>query len=271
MTEADVGSRLREDVAALDWYHTLELEPGLETPGWFDARPIVDQVPLPAALTGRRCLDVGTFDGFWSFEMERRGASEVIAIDVLDPREWDWPVGSDPETVAAIGRRKAGGAGFELARRCLGSAVERRELSVYDLDRSTIGEFDVVYLGSLLIHLRDPVRALERVRSVCRGDLVLVDNVDLVLSMMHPRKPVAMLEGRHRPWWWRANHAGLRQIVESAGFEVIEGPRRLYMPPGRDHPAPPISPRLLLSRQGREALFTSRRGDPHAALLAAPR
>src|SRR3712207_3284092 len=100
---------LAQEVATLEWYHTIELAPGVVTPGWHDTRPIVSQIPLPASLAGKRCLDVGAVDGFWAFEMERRGAQEVVAIDILDPQEWDWPLGSDEDVVAIIGRRKAAG------------------------------------------------------------------------------------------------------------------------------------------------------------------
>src|SRR3954469_7708737 len=127
-----------------------------------------------------RALDVGTFDSFWAFEMERRGADEVVAVDLLDPRRWDWPAGASEAAVAAIGERKRGD-GFTLARAALGSAVERLERSVYDLDPGELGAFDFVYVGSLLLHLRDPVRALERVRGICRGTLLLVDAIDPVL------------------------------------------------------------------------------------------
>src|SRR4051812_18877959 len=106
----------------------MELLPGVVTPGWFDTRPLVAQLPIPALLTGKRCLDVGTFDGFWAFEMERRGAAEVVAIDVLDPKAWDWPVNSTNQTVQTIGARKAKGEGFELAKAALGSSVSRHEL-----------------------------------------------------------------------------------------------------------------------------------------------
>src|SRR3954466_7130401 len=100
----------RDEVAALQWYHTIELAPGIETPGWHDTRPIVGQIPFPASLAGQRCLDVGTFDGFWAFEMERRGASEVVAIDILNPPEWDWPAGSEDAVLAEIGSARPPGA-----------------------------------------------------------------------------------------------------------------------------------------------------------------
>jgi len=262
---------LEAEVAELEWYHTLELAPGVVTPGRLDTRRVVDAIPFPASLAGRRCLDVGTFNGFWAFEMERRGAQEVVAIDVLDPARWDWPAGSDPETIEAIGRRQAGGAGFELARRELGSAVRRLDRSVYELDEREVGRFDVVYLGSLLIHLRDPVRALERVRAVCDGTLIVVDGIDLPLSFLFRRNPVARLDGRGRPWWWYANAAGLARMVEAAGFEVLEGPRRLFIPPGPGWPLDRLRPRLLRTREGRYHLTVAWKGDPHALVVARPR
>lgn len=262
---------LAEEVAAIEWYHTLELPDGVITPGWHDLRPLVDSVPLPESLAGARCLDVATFNGFWAFEMERRGAAEVIGIDVLDPREWDWPVGSDPQVIQTIGKRQARGRGFEIAKRELGSGVTRLERNVYDLDPADVGEFDLVYLGSLLIHLRDPVRALERVRSVCRGSLVVVDAIDLPLSLVHPRAPVATLDGRGRPWWWCSNSAGLAQMLTAAGFEVEASPRRLYVKPGAGQPVSRRNLRGMRTKAGRLALTIAYRGDPHAVVVGRPR
>ncbi|MBA3298908.1 MAG: methyltransferase domain-containing protein, partial [Thermoleophilaceae bacterium] len=262
---------LAAEVAEIDWYHTLELAPGVTTPGWLDTRRIARQVPLPTSLEGKRCLDVATFNGFWAFEMERRGAAEVVGIDVLDPARWDWPAGSDPETVATLAERQAGGRGFEIARRALGSSVERLERSVYELDPNEIGTFDVVYLGSLLVHLRDPVGALERVRSVCRETLVVVDGVDPLLSLLFRRLPAATLDGVGRPWWWHGNPAALARLVQAAGFDVIEGPRRLYIPPGEGQPTAPLRPGLLRTRSGQMAFVVSWKGDPHASLVARPR
>jgi tRNA (mo5U34)-methyltransferase len=262
---------LRERVESIDWYHTLELAPGLVTPGWLDHRTVRARIPLPASLTGKRCLDVGTFNGFWAFELERRGAAEVIAVDLLDPREWDWPTGSAESTIAAVGSRLAAGAGFEIAREALGSNVTRLDRSVYDLAEGDIGRFDVVYLGSLLVHLRDPVRALERVRSVCDGTLVIVDGIDLPLTLRSPRTPVARLDGRGRPWWWWPNAAGLARLAEAGGFEVLERPRLLFVPPGAGWAPPRTDPRLLRSREGRHALTSAWLGDPHAVVVARPR
>jgi tRNA (mo5U34)-methyltransferase len=261
---------LRKQVAARDWYHTLELAPGVVTPGWFDTRPIVEELPLPASLAGRRCLDVGTFDGFWAFEMERRGADEVVAIDLLDHARADWPPNARPETVEEISRHKRGGRGFELASEWLDSSVTRHELSVYELDPATHGKFDFIYMGSLLLHLRDPVRALDRLRQVCDGELLVVDNIDLLLTLLFPRRPVASLDVQGRPWWWTCNAAGIVRMLEAARFRPLGRPQRVFMRPGAGQGLPRLRPSLLRSRTGREATLLRLRGDPHVAIAAVP-
>jgi tRNA (mo5U34)-methyltransferase len=262
--------RLRGQVAAMSWYHTIELAPGVVTPGWFDTRAVAPQLPWPS-LTGLRCLDVGTFDGFWAFEMERRGGSDVLAIDIVDPAKWDWPANSGDAAIRAIAERKGEGSGFELASSALSSSVKRELLSVYDLNPDDVGTFDFVYVGSLLLHLRDPVRALERVRSVCEGTLLLVDAIDLFTTTLLPRRPMATLDGIGRPWWWKPNVAGLVRMVESAGFKPTGKPHRFFMPPGPEQPRAAVSKRALVHRGGREAAMRAWRGDPHAAVVATAR
>jgi len=265
------AAELRAEVAKLDWYHTLELAPGVVTPGWFDHRSILHQIPLPDSLAGMRCLDVGTFNGHWAFELERRGAAEVVAVDVLDPARWDWPLGSDPSAIAEISKRMEDGNGFELAKAALSSSVTRHDCSVYDLKPEQFGVFDLVYVGSLLVHLRDPVRALEAVRSVCGGSVVLVDGIDLPLTLKASRTPAFRFDGAGRPWWFTANLVGLARIVESAGFELTAEPRRLYVPPGAGWNPSRRAVGGLFSRTGREALIGAWKGDPHGVVTARPR
>jgi tRNA (mo5U34)-methyltransferase len=258
-----------------EWYHSIELAPGEVTPGWFDTRAAARKVPLPADLSGKRCLDVGTWDGFWAFEMERRGAADVVAIDIDDPDTWDWPPRSRLErerhALQVLDAVKGRGEGFAIARERLGSRVERQELSVYDLDPTVLGHFDVVFLGSLLLHLRDPVGALERVRSVVSGRLLVVDVHDPLLSLLYRRLPVAALDGLGRPWWWQSNAACLVRMVKAAGFELVDQPVRIRMPRGGGQPLPRPRVRALAGRAGRRELANALVGDPHCAILARPR
>ena len=263
------SDELHEEIDGIDWYHTLELAPGVVTPGWLDTRRVASQVPF-GSLEGKRCLDIGTFNGFWAFEMERLGADEVIGIDVLNPLDWDWPVGSDEATIEAVGERHAEGLGFEIAKRELSSSVQRIDRSVYELTEEELGQFDLIYIGSLLIHLRDPVAALESVRKVCRGELIVMDGIDPFLSLLFRRQPLAVLNGKGRPWWWYPNTAALARMIEAAGFVLEAPPLRVNIPPGEGWSPSRTAFRGLTHREGRYRLYVAWRGDPHAVIRARP-
>jgi tRNA (mo5U34)-methyltransferase len=248
------------------WYHTIDVAEGVSTPGWFDLRPIVERMPWPD-VRGLRCLDVGTYDGFLAFELERRGAAEIVCTDILDHRDWDWP----PHMRARAGELGAlageKGAGFALAKELRGSASRREELSVYELSPERVGTFDVVVCGTLLLHLRDPLRALEAIRSVCSGAFVSAEQIRLELTLRHRRTPLAELDGTSELCqWWIPNAAGHRRMVEAAGFAIERQVRPYCVPFGEAHPRPPRSWRALLQR-----IACGNTGVPHSALLARPR
>lgn len=204
------------------WYHVIELEPGVVTPGWIDLRSHVAAARLPASLAGLRALDIGTFDGFWALELERRGA-EVIGIDIDQIPPPDTP----RDRWAKVQAELAGsvpGTGFELLRRWFGSAMQRRAINVYDLTPESVdGPVDLVFVGALLQHLRDPVGALERAREVLRpgGTLVLFEPIDKQLSKKS--EPLARLRIGSTIWtWWYANRACLHEWVRTAGFTDLQ-------------------------------------------------
>jgi tRNA (mo5U34)-methyltransferase len=206
--------------AAHHWYHVIELEPGVTTPGWIDLRPHVGAVELPD-LHGKRALDVGTFDGFWAFELEKRGAS-VVGIDIDQIPPPDTPRSRWADVQAELSG-SVPGTGFALLRAWFGSSAERRSVNVYDLDTAAVGgPVDVAFVGAILQHLRDPVRALEQVRSVLApgGLLVLFEPVDPKLSMK--ADPMARLRIGETIWtWWYPNRACLLDWVRTAGFSDV--------------------------------------------------
>jgi tRNA (mo5U34)-methyltransferase len=85
-----IDTALLEQVNSRSWYHVMELGDGQVTDGWFDMRPYVKHYGIPERLDGMRVLEIGTWDGFWAFELERRGAAEVIALDLDDEADLDW-------------------------------------------------------------------------------------------------------------------------------------------------------------------------------------
>jgi tRNA (mo5U34)-methyltransferase len=224
---------LPAEIAAIDWYHTIDLPDGTATPGFYDHRRLVGRLPFPASLAGKRCLDVAGSDGFWAFEMWRRGATEVISIDLADPARQEWQGAPSARRAVVTSNRwesqhaPRASEAFEVARAALGAAVERRHMSVYDLSPETVGTFDFVFIGNLLLHIRDPAGALVAARTVCGGDLLLLEPVLVSLSVLFPRTPLASLWQLDEPRWWQPNLAGLRRLVEAAGFAVRDtgGPR----------------------------------------------
>ncbi|MGI9094147.1 MAG: class I SAM-dependent methyltransferase [Thermoleophilaceae bacterium] len=257
------------------WYHSIELVPGIVSPGYCDLRPIVGELPWPD-VRGKRCLDVGTYDGFYAFELERRGAAEVIAVDVADPHDWDWPPDAREEGPERAERFTRGQRtrGFEVARRALGSAVERRSMTIYELSPETVGSFDVVVCGSLLLHLRDPLRGLEAIRTVCRESFLSVEEIRLSLSPPFGRGPVAELDGSgEQLQWWVPSVSGHRRMLLSAGFSVGPTAGPFAVRYGPSHPTASVTPsgwRWLRTRLLQRALAGAP-GVPHVAILATPR
>jgi tRNA (mo5U34)-methyltransferase len=211
-------NELRDEVARYPWYHTLDLGNGVVTKGMFDHRGFEDRHGLPVDLTGKRCLDVGTMDGFWAFEMERRGATEVFAVDIEDPEKLDWPASLRHQIVKTMEETKT--TRFELARQCFGSSVERRLCSVYELDPSELGEFDFVFCGDMLVHLKDPATAIEHIRSVCRGTALITNPVKEIFP--YRRRPLAQFDGIDEFEWWLPNRAAFERLLRAAGFSRVE-------------------------------------------------
>ena len=190
------------------------------TPGLVDHRLQLPLYHLPESLQGLRCLAVGWMDNFWASEMERRGAAEVVAID--QARHPDLPYGVREEWTWT-GQDRPKGADFGLAHEAGSPKVKKQTISVYDLSPELLGEFDFIFLGDLLLHLRDPQLALQRIRSVCRG-------VVYVAEVWHPDLEsfgdVCLAE---YPIWvqgesvrWRMNVNTIKRMILVAGFDTVE-------------------------------------------------
>lgn len=223
------------------WYHTIELPGGVVTPGYYDLRTAAERVPLPKSLAGKRCLDAASCDGFWSFQMASRGADQVVSLDLPDPALQDWQGTLDEEARRTdIGRSRRC---FDLAREQLGyDNIERRDMSIYDITPDELGTFDFVFVGSVLLHLADPVRALRSLRSVTKDELLSFEHVNLTLSLVTPGFPVASLSKQDEARWWTPNRAAHRRWVRSAGFEVVDSGGPIFQHFGDFFPRRPKMP-----------------------------
>jgi tRNA (mo5U34)-methyltransferase len=219
-------AQLAAEVARYRWYHTIELADGVVTEGMFDHRPAVGRYLIPDNLHGMRCLDVGTMDGFWAFEMERRGAEEVVAADVGAVDDLDWPPRWRTQVEPTLDETKE--ARFRLAHDALNSSVERVERSIYELD-TDLGPFDLVFCGDLLVHLKDPITALQRLAAVCRGSAIVCNPVKRFRFAR--RRPLAEFDGIDEFRWWLLSEASIERMMLATGFARVQVGRRFELPP----------------------------------------
>ena len=197
----------RGELEAHGWWHSIDLGGGRVTPGAHRLDELRDNYArfgLPADLGGRRVLDIGCWDGFYSFEAERHGAA-VVSVDCWRP------------------------PGFFIAHRELGSRAEFEELSVYEVTRERVGTFDIVLFLGVLYHLRHPLLALERVCEVTRDFAVIETHaIDNIFPTSHPVMEFYELDelGGQYDNWWGPNGECLVRMARAAGFARVEVLRR---------------------------------------------
>ncbi len=188
------------------WFQKIEVLPGLFSPGWSD--PVVEKLPyfgLPQDLTNKRVLDIGCAEGFFSFEAERRGAREVIGID------------SFPDSV----RR------FNISRAARQSNASAFLMNVYDLEPRRLGTFDLVLFYGVFYHLKHPQLALERIRSVCTGDLLfqtaIYEEPSVAGTPWARFYPYGLMSGSNKELYdptvfWLFNSACCLAMLDHVGF-----------------------------------------------------
>jgi tRNA (mo5U34)-methyltransferase len=236
MTASDLPTT-PDDPRLKGWYHTIDLGGGMVTEGAFDHRPVVDSFGLPESLAGKEVLDVGTADGFFAFEMERRGAERVVALDLARTGDCDW--------VPRMRHRLADGydnaawpSRFRMAHAMRGSNVDYRFGSVYDLSPYTVGTFDLVFCGSLLIHLQNPLGALHAIRSVTRETAIIEVAVEAALEEHLSDRPLVSFgypaeedePGQFNSYWVFTTTA-IRRMLAYADFPVTEHIGSFALPP----------------------------------------
>jgi tRNA (mo5U34)-methyltransferase len=261
---------LRRRVDELDWYHTFDLPGAITTPGLFDHRTVVAKLPIPASLAGLRCLDAASADGFFAFELACRGATEVVSVDLADTTRQDWQTGPRdlPHRRESSGRAARA---FALVAEATGLDATRFDLSIYDIAPEVLGTFDFVFMGNILLHLQDPARALQAVRSVTKTDgrLLSYEAVNLALTVLRPFRPAGQLWHEDDPQWWTPNLRGFHRMLHAGGWGVERSGGPLFQPFGTRIPRrPPHLPRSLA--EWVFWLWTRQTGGPTAWALCAP-
>lgn len=237
-----------------EWYHSIELAPGIITPGRLPAeaweRELVN-LQLPD-LRGKSVLDIGAYDGFFSFAAERLGASGVTALDhyvwYADMAEYmkDWR--NARQTGASIppphesrhwrptellGRRP-----FDAARKILGSQVVPVVGDFMTMDLSSLGRFDIVLFLGVLYHLEEPLRAMRRLATVVApGGLAVIETEAVEIPCTGGVAFCEFFPGQELnndpSNWWVPNARALEGLCRAVGFREVTLLTDPPVPPSR--------------------------------------
>ncbi|MBI3894516.1 MAG: hypothetical protein HY313_01155 [Acidobacteria bacterium] len=255
------------DLRRYCWYHTVDLGDGLITPGVYDYRDCWEAYHFPANLHGMTVLDVGSATGFFAFEFEKRGA-RVVSVELPSLNQLDrFPGQTTEQVVSKILRMNPppapesfpGQTGnytaeelyfyllegpFRFCHTWLNSKIERHYSTIYDLSAKNLGTegFDLVFLGDILLHTLYPLQALAAVAPLCKGTLVLCQEMPETPGI----GPAMLYVGGENPqeddisWWW-PNKLCFIQMLKKLGFRHVEEVGRgqgVLRPSGHpfDHP-----------------------------------
>jgi len=201
---------LQSRVAEFPWHHSIDLGDGVITPGGkslaicnAEACLIFDRIDL----RGRAVLDIGAWNGAFSFEAKRRGAARVLATDSYC---WSHPHLRGRET-------------FEIARSALGAEVDTREIDVADLSSEAVGEFDIVLYLGVFYHRYDAIEALAKVARLAKHALIVethleLRNVDVPAMAFYPGSELA----NDPTNWWAPNEHCMKALLLGHGFKDVE-------------------------------------------------
>ena len=194
---------LQDRINAIQWYHSIDLGNGIITPGAMSLerqKPIADAIPQD--LTGKSVLDIGAWDGVYSFLAEQRGASRVVSLEPNALGDSHYHQTDD---------------GFNLAKEVLGSKVERWSASLEMLQKMP-GTFDVVFFFGVYYHLKDPILGFDIVAKLTK-ELLLVEGdalfypAALMIYDFHKDDPSKT---------WRFTKPLILQMIYQRGFKSVE-------------------------------------------------
>lgn len=228
ITESPYGEY---DIHDAYWYHTFDFHsrhPDIVPD--YDLRPGVDNFLLPKEMKGKTFLDIGTGNGFFSFTMEKRGATVTSYDLALDgtPDQIPYPHSPDRTNDNREFMRRFHRA-YWYAHRQFNSKARVVYGSVMRMPE-WLGAADVTILGSILQHLRDPLGAIIEADKHTRSTLIISE------AYYNSKEPVMRFQAapetpNSQYWtWWLMSPSFLVTALKTLGYRDIEvnGPFNIH-------------------------------------------
>ena len=210
-----IPEKIVKELDAKEWYHQVEVFPGVTTPGPAAIQSYLLDLLEPGGFAGKKVLDIGAWTGPYTFEVERRGG-QVTSFDIQDPER----------------------SGFNLLKTIKGSKAEYIQDSVYNLAAHFKEYFDIILFLGVFYHLKNPVLALENIHAALKPGAVMIYE-GAVLEHAYSLDPVwADRKDRMGPYleiplayyatgdclghfsnWYVPNVLCLREWIISSGFD----------------------------------------------------
>ncbi|PIN93856.1 hypothetical protein COU54_01385 [Candidatus Pacearchaeota archaeon CG10_big_fil_rev_8_21_14_0_10_31_24] len=226
---------LKKEVMSIPyWYHKIQLPYDIVTPGW--APLDLSRYNLPDSFEGKRVLDVGAWDGFFSFLALERGAKEVVAIDDFSDNlgaNNNKTTFDETEKKCILERSNKPWETFDLCKKTLGytdSQCRRITISLYDITEELLGgKFDIIFFFGTLYHLKMPMYALHKLSNLCTDEMYVESAIcDDISPYGKSRTDVPILQffpgnqyGSNDTNWFVPNISALAHMIHVSGFEYV--------------------------------------------------
>ena len=195
------------ELDSIKWWHRIDLGDCVTPGANHESDETLKKLNLPEDMSGLSILDLGAWDGYYSFACEKRNAERVVACDkIIWEDHGDWSQDK----------------GFDYAHEHLGSKVEKVVSSIEELPEKNLGKFDIVLMLGILYHAKNPIEYLEKVKTVCK-DVIYVETVIDMLDVKVPaaRYYVGKELNNDGSNYWGLNPLAVHGVMNDIGFKNI--------------------------------------------------
>lgn len=217
------------------FYHSLDLPVSGYQKGHWDLRGKFKSYTSNVSFQNKTVLDVGTASGFLSFEAEKHGAKSVVSVDAESATHWD-------RLPFIQNQAMKDRAGWEVTANQYLDSIKRSYWLAHKEFRSQnlvyygnayalpegLGQFDIVIVGQILVHLSDTLRALASIANRCKNTLIIAE------GMTHEQYPVSNLLGRAKYpeqdyTFWHHSEGFYNEVLQMLGFKRVSSSAQKYI------------------------------------------